>query len=180
MKCKFCQSEIGQDDVFCPNCGKSVKDAPNPLSRVSKKVVGAVLLLLLVGGTLFYCSSKDNIDGKEAARFVADFYTDYMSNYPIILNYCDELAESELTEDFAKEYLSYIKNSVHVDLLMCGTIYTEGKVCRKGVGYTEYIGKGKVRLDLIDFEDNHEFSWYVTVKEVDSTYKIGRVSLEED
>lgn len=96
MKCKFCQSELGQDTLFCPNCGKDLSgfdkcvkcgelldddavfcpycgteqphEEPEESAGSRKWMwVGLVALVLAVGGgCLYFASSKGETEAVPA------------------------------------------------------------------------------------------------------------------
>ena len=175
MKCRYCQAEIEQNALFCPQCGKKV----DPGLVVNRKLVAIALLLLLVGGTVFYCS-RPKIDGDKAEEFTVSFFTYYLDNYLNFLNVCDKVAEEYLTEEFSKDYLYYIKGINHLDMVLVGKPHRERERCDMGVLGAKYIGNNQVEVTFRSFTDGHEFSWYVTIKMVGSEYRIDNVSLEEN
>lgn len=175
MRCRFCQAEIEQNALFCPQCGKKIGSG----FVVNRKWIAIALLLLLVCGSVFYCS-RPRIDGEKAEEFTMSFFTYYLENYPNFLNVCDEVAEEYLTEKFSKDYLYYIKEMNHLDLIMVGQPHRENQRCNMSVSGAEYIGNNKVQVNFTSLEDGHEFCWYATIKMVGSEYRIEYVSVNEN
>ena len=115
------------------------------MKTVNKLVRMAVLcLLVLCGSSYFVSCNSSEYDGKEAEQLAEQFYTYYIDNYGNVGNNCEEIASKYLTDDFAKDYISYMKMQYPIDLLSSGTMYEDGKTFFGSFNKAEYIGEDKV------------------------------------
>lgn len=147
------------------------------MKTVNKLVRMAVLcLLVLCGSSYFVSCNNSEYDGKEAEQLAEQFYTYYIDNYGNVGNNCEEIASKYLTDDFAKDYISYMKMQYPIDLLSSGTMYEDGKTFFGSFNKAEYIGEDKVNVTF-DKPDGGQFRWLLTISKVGSEYRIAKVEV---
>lgn len=111
MKCEKCRHEINKGDLFCENCGSSVESYEKNIQKSNGKkknkiIIGAVLVVILVLGGLFYmeyrpkdiemeASELSKIMNSEDEKKVDEYYGDNLHVHGYLIRDTREFSDNE-------------------------------------------------------------------------------------